>query len=76
MWVEFVVGSLPCSKRGFFLGTPVPPPPPPQKPTLPISNATRNQVDEEPPEGCTSKLLFSLFIYLLKVWMMLETQLA
>ena len=46
--------------RGFFPGTPVFPSP--QKPILPNSNSTRNQVDEEPLCGCsTSK---SLFIYL------------
>jgi len=60
MWVEFVVGSVPCSERkktrysGF-----------PQRPTFPNSNSTRNQVDEEPLCGCaTSKPLFIyLFIY-------------
>ena len=61
MWVEFVVGSLLCSER-FSPGTPVFPSP--QKPTLPNSNSTRNQVDEEPLCGCvTSKPLFHL-IYL------------
>ena len=61
MWVEFVVGSLPCSKR-FSLGTPVLPSP--QKPTFPNSNLTRNQVDEEPLCGCaTSKSLFILFVF-------------
>ena len=60
MWVEFVVGSLLCSERGFSPGTPVFPSP--EKPTFPNSNSTRNQVDEEPLCGCaTSK---SLFIYL------------
>ena len=39
MWVEFVVGSLPCSKR-FFPGTPVFPSP--QKPTIPNSNSIWN----------------------------------
>ena len=39
--------------------------PSPQKPTLPNSNSTRNQVDEEPLCGCgTSKSLF-IIIYLL-----------
>ena len=39
--------------------------PSPQKPTLPNSNSTRNQVDEEPFSGCViSKLLF---IYLFKL---------
>ena len=50
--------------RGFSPGTPVFPSP--QKPTLPNSILTRNQVDEEPFCGCaTSKSLFIyLFIYL------------
>ena len=39
MWVEFVVGSLPCSKR-FFPGTPVFPSP--QTPTIPNSNSIWN----------------------------------
>ena len=40
--------------RGFSPRTPVFPSP--QKPTLPNSNSTRNQVDEEPLNGCaTSK---------------------
>ena len=56
MWVEFVVGSLPCSKRGFSPGTP-------QKPTFPNSNSTSNQVEEVPQSGCAaSKSLFILFI--------------
>ena len=56
MWVEFVVGSLLCSKR-FFSGYSSFSPP--QKPTFPNSNSTRNQVDEEPLCGCaTSKSLF------------------
>ena len=45
MWVEFVVGSLPCSER-FSPGTLVFHSP--QKPTFPNSNSTRTQVDEEP----------------------------
>ena len=50
--------------RGFSPGTPVFPCP--QKPSFPISNSTRNQVDEEPLCGCaTSKSLFTyLFIHL------------
>ena len=56
MWVEFVVGSLPCCER-FFSGTPVFPSH--QKTTFPNSNSTRNQVDEEPLRGCAiSKSLF------------------
>ena len=42
--LQFVVGSLLCSKR-FSPGTPVFPSP--QKPILPNSNSTRNQVDED-----------------------------
>ena len=45
MWVEFVLGSLPCSQR-FFPGYSGPPST--QKPTFPNSNSTRNQADEEP----------------------------
>ena len=63
MWVEFVDGSLPCSKR-IFLGTPVFPYP--QKPTFPISNSTRNQVDKEPLCGCAN--CKSLFIYLFIIY--------
>ena len=38
--------------------------PSPQKPTLPNSNSTRNQVDEEPLCGCaTSKSLLLFFFY-------------
>ena len=39
MWVEFVVGSRPCSE-GFSPGSPVFLPP--QKPTLPNSNSIGN----------------------------------
>ena len=39
MWVEFLVGSRPCSER-FFSGTPVFPSP--QKPTFPNSNSIWN----------------------------------
>ena len=50
------------SERFSPLGTPFFPPP--QKPTVPNSNATRNQVDDEPPSGrTTSKSL--LFMYLI-----------
>ena len=62
MWVEFVVGSILCSKR-FFSGTPVFPSP--QKTAFPNSNSTRNQVHGEPQslrECATSK---SLFIYII-----------
>ena len=52
--------ALSLAPRGFSPGTPVFPSP--QNPTLPYSNSTRNQLDEEPLCGCaTSK---SLFIYL------------
>ena len=61
-WVEFVVGSLLCSKR-FFVGTPDFPSP--QKPTFPNSKSTRNQVDEEPLCGCaTSKSLFIYYLFM------------
>ena len=52
--------------RGFSLVTPVFPSP--QKPTLPNSNSTRNQVDKEPLCGCaTSKsLCIDLFIIVAK----------
>ena len=56
MWFEFVVSSLPCSKR-FFSGTPVFPSP--QNPIFSDSNSIRNQVNEELPCGCaTSKSLY------------------
>ena len=61
MWVEFVVGSLPCSERFFsgFSGFPSP-----DKPTFPNSNSTSNQVDEGPQSGCaTFKSLCILFIH-------------
>ena len=41
VWVEFVVGSLPCSER-FFSGYSGFPGPSPQKPTLPNSNSIWN----------------------------------
>ena len=75
MWVEFAVGSLYLAPRGFSPGTPVFPSP--QKPTLPNSILTRNQVDEEPFCGCaTSK---SLFIYLFVIsgvdpWFMVQCE--
>ena len=60
---EFVVDSLLCSDpRGFSPGTPVFSSP--QKPTLPISNSTRSQVDEELSYGCaTSKSFFKSLFY-------------
>ena len=48
MWVEFVVGSRPCSE-GFSPGTPVFLPP--LKPTFPNSNSTWKQWREEPLRG-------------------------
>ena len=52
--------------RGFSPDTPVFPSP--QKPTLPNSNSTRNQVDEEPLCGCAASeslfVIIYLFIYL------------
>ena len=54
---------LSLAPRGFSLGTPVFPSP--QKPTVPNSNSTRNQVDEEPLcRYATSKSLYINFIYL------------
>ena len=54
---------LSLAPRGFSLGTPVSPSH--QKPTLPNSNSTRNQVDKEPLcGGATSKSLFIYFIHL------------
>ena len=54
---------LSLAPRGFSPGTPVFPSP--QKPTVPNSNSTRNQVDEEPLYGCAiSKSLFILYIFL------------
>ena len=50
MWVEFVVGSRPCSE-GIFPGTPVFLPP--QKPTLLNSNSIWVQFRE--PQVCQSK---------------------
>ena len=61
---------LSLAPRGFSLGTPVFPSP--QKPTVPNSNSTRNQVDEEPLCGCaTSKSLFIYFIYLFILYLSL-----
>ena len=63
MWVEFVVGSLPCCERFFsgYSGFPLSP-----KTNFPNSNSTRNQVDEEPLSGCaTSKPLF-IIIHIIK----------
>ena len=59
MWVEFVGGSLPCSKR-FFSDFPSP-----QKPTFPNSSSTRNQVDEEPLCGCATSKSLMFIIYLI-----------
>ena len=60
MWVEFAIGSLLCSERFFpgYSGFPLS-----SKPTLPNSNSTRNQVDEEPLSGCaTSKIVIYLYV--------------
>ena len=66
MWVEFAVGSLPCSER-FSQGTLVFHSP--QKPTSPNANSARNQVDEEPIRGCAiSKYLFILIYYSFKIF--------
>ena len=48
--------------RGFSLGTPVFPSP--QKPTLPNSNSTSNQVDKEPLCGSATSKSFYFFISL------------
>ena len=53
---------LPLAPRGFSSGTPVVPSP--QKPTFPNSNATRNQVDEEPLCGGATSKSFFIIIYL------------
>ena len=59
MRVEFVVGSLLCSVRLIFRLLPSP-----QKPTLPNSNSTRNQVDEEPLCGCATSKSLSIYLIL------------
>ena len=79
MWFEFVVGSLPCSKRFFsgYFGFP-----PSQKPTFPNSNfdqeSGRRRTTKVPHplslSGCgTSKSFFYLFmfffIYLFYLWL-------
>ena len=66
MWVEFVVGSLPCHEW-FSPGTPVFPSP--QKLTFPNSNSTRNQVDKEPLCGCAT--FKSLSLYLLRGYLII-----
>ena len=54
---------LSFAPRGFSPGTPVFPSP--QKPTLPNSNSTKNQVDEEQLCGCaTSKSLFAYLLFI------------
>ena len=63
MWVEFVVGSLPCSKRFFsgYSGFPLSS----KTITFQNSNSTRNRVEEEPLCGyATSKSLCIYFIHL------------
>ena len=53
--------------RGFSPGTVVFSSP--QKPTFPICNSTKNQVDEEPLCGCaTSKSLYIYLFYLFKIY--------
>ena len=49
MWVEFVVGSLLYSERLFRFSLPSK-----TKQTLPNSDSTRNQVDEEPLSECAA----------------------
>ena len=58
MWVEFVVGSLPCSERFFFGHSGFP--------LSPNANSTRNQVDEEPLGGCANlQIIIHLFLFCL-----------
>ncbi len=59
MWVEFVVGSRPCSE-GFSPGSSVFLPP--QKPTLLNSNSIWNQWDQEEPPSGRSHCKFPFFI--------------
>ena len=62
MLVKFVVGSLLRSERFFsgYSGFPSP-----RKPTLPTSNLTSDQLEEEPLCGCaTLQIIIYLFIYL------------
>ena len=62
MLVKFVVGSLLRSERFFsgYSGFPSP-----LKPTLPTSNLTSDQLEEEPLCGCaTLQIIIYLFIYL------------
>ena len=62
MWVEFAVGSRPCSE-GFSPGTPVFLPP--QKPTFPNSNSSWKQWREEPLRGFHwNSYLFILFYFI------------
>ena len=51
--------------RGFSPGTLVFPSP--RKPTLPNSNSTRNQVDEEPLCGCATSKSLSLLLLLITI---------
>jgi len=62
MWVEFVVGSHPCSK-GFSPGSPVFSSP--QKPTFLNFQFNLDTVDIEPPCGCATanSHLFINFIF-------------
>ena len=55
MWIEFVVGSLPCSERFSPVRTPAFPSP--QKPTLPIRSGTHGQV-----ETTSYELLFASWV--------------
>ena len=61
--VDFVVGSLLCSKSFFSRGSPVFPSP--RKPTFSHSSLIRNQVTKELLRGCaTSKSLLISIIHL------------
>ena len=65
MWVEFVVGSRPCSE-GFLLGSPVFLPP--QKPTfLNSKKFDLESADEEPHRGYSSANSRSLFIFIQEI---------
>ena len=60
MWVEFVVGSRPCSKRFFsrYSGFPLS-----SKTNISKFQFDPDTVDEEPSCGCVTANSFILFIY-------------
>ena len=65
MWVEFVVGSLPCSK-GFFSGFSGFPPS--AKTNTPNSNSIRNLWTNSHSVDVPLQILIYLFIYLTVIW--------